>query len=176
MNRIVPVLVAASLAASGAALAQSTPNNNGLTTGIVPGTSSGAVTPGTGPSAAPVVGGAAAGIAPRGTPPTVGGTSMGEGMAPGAIPTMEGNQRQTNAGAPTNGGATVDTRNRMSQTPAPGANSFTVGQARARIQHDGFTQVNRLHKDRQGIWRGKAMKDGESVNVALDYQGHVVGQ
>ncbi len=170
MNRIVPVLVAASVAASGAALAQNTNtlDSNGNASVSGPGT----VAPGTGPTMnrAPVVGGAAAGIAPTGTPPTVGATSMGNGMTPGATPMMNGNQRQTP------GDTTANAPDRMNQAPVPGANSFTAGQARARIQHDGFTQVSGLRKDRQGIWRGKAMKDGESVNVSLDYQGKVFGQ
>lgn len=179
MNRIVPVLVAASLAASGAALAQNAPASNGLTTGIAPGTSSGAVTPGIGPNAArtglpPTIGGAAPGtapgIAPNGEPPTVGNTAIGGGMAPGATPTVNGNQRQTN------GSATANAAGRMGQVPVPGANSFTKGQARARIRNGGFTHVSRLHKDRHGIWRGTAMKDGQPVNVSMDFQGRVVGQ
>ena len=181
MNRIVPVLVAASLAASGTVLAQNTPNNNGLTTGLAPGNSSGAVTPGIGPGASPsgppptIGGGApgtAPGIAPNGAAPTVGNTAVGGGMAPDAMQTMNGNQRPIDGAAST----TANTQNRTSQAPVAGANSFTVGQARARIQHDGFTQVSGLHKDRQGVWRGKAMKDGQSVGVALDYQGKIFGQ
>ena len=60
--------------------------------------------------------------------------------------------------------------------PHPGANSFTEGQARSRIEDKGFSQVANLKKDDQGIWRGTAMKDGKQVNVALDYQGNVVAQ
>ena len=33
-----------------------------------------------------------------------------------------------------------------------------------------------LVKDDQGIWRGKAMKDGKEVPIALDYQGNVVSE
>jgi hypothetical protein len=58
----------------------------------------------------------------------------------------------------------------------PGANSFTQGQARARIQDHGFQNVTDLRKDRQGIWRGHATRDGKPVDVALDYQGNVVSQ
>ncbi len=179
MKRIVPVLVAASVAAYGTALAQTTPNNNALTTGIAPGNTSGAVTPGTGPNTrptgmSPTIGGAASGTAPGiaadGTPPTVGNTAVGGGMAPGATPMMNASQR------PANGAASANAQNGTNQAPVPGANSFTRGQARARIQHDGFTQVSGLHKDRQGVWRGKAMKDGQPVNVALDYQGKIFGQ
>jgi hypothetical protein len=57
--------------------------------------------------------------------------------------------------------------------PAAGANSFTAGQAKARIESRGYASVSGLAKDRNGIWRGKAMKDGKAVNVTLDYQGNV---
>jgi sporulation protein YlmC with PRC-barrel domain len=60
--------------------------------------------------------------------------------------------------------------------PLPGANSFTESQARERIEAKGFTSVTGLKKDDQSIWRGTAMKDGQTVNVALDYKGNVVAQ
>ena len=58
--------------------------------------------------------------------------------------------------------------------PASGANSFTEGQAKARIEARGYASVTGLAKDEKGLWHGKAMKDGKSTNVALDYQGNVV--
>jgi len=58
--------------------------------------------------------------------------------------------------------------------PATGANSFTMGQAKARIESRGYAQVSQLKKDKAGMWRGKAMKDGKPVGVAVDYQGNVV--
>ena len=63
-----------------------------------------------------------------------------------------------------------------SGAPHAGANSFTEGQARSRIQDRGFQNVTDLKKDEQGVWRGHAMKDGKQVSVALDYQGNVVAQ
>lgn len=60
--------------------------------------------------------------------------------------------------------------------PISGANSFTEGQARARMQDSGFAQVSDLKLDNQGIWRGKAMRDGKNVTVALDFKGNVVAQ
>ncbi len=65
---------------------------------------------------------------------------------------------------------------RTTEAPVAGANSFTEGQARARIEERGFAQVTDLKKDDKGIWRATAMKDGKSVAVALDYQGNIVGQ
>jgi len=58
----------------------------------------------------------------------------------------------------------------------PGANSFTEGQARSRIEAQGFKDVSELRKDEQGIWRGKAMRDGTSTNVMLDFKGNVSSQ
>jgi hypothetical protein len=61
-----------------------------------------------------------------------------------------------------------------SATPVAGANSFTEGQAKARIESRGYSNVSSLAKDDKGVWRGKAMKDGKEVNVSLDFQGNVV--
>lgn len=60
--------------------------------------------------------------------------------------------------------------------PVPGANSFTEGQARSRIESAGFSGVEQLQKDDQGIWRGRAMRNGHQVAVSLDYQGNVSAQ
>ena len=60
--------------------------------------------------------------------------------------------------------------------PVPGANSFTEGQAKSRIESNGFSNVTELRKDDQGVWRGKAMKDGRTVAVSLDFQGNVTSQ
>jgi hypothetical protein len=60
--------------------------------------------------------------------------------------------------------------------PVAGANSFTEGQAKSRIESSGYSNVSDLKKDDSGVWRGKAMKDGKSVNVGLDFQGNVVAQ
>ncbi|GLK85611.1 PepSY domain-containing protein [Ancylobacter defluvii] len=57
--------------------------------------------------------------------------------------------------------------------PAKGANSFTEAQATSRIEAKGFSNVSGLAKDKDGVWRGKAMKAGASHDVALDYQGNV---
>lgn len=60
--------------------------------------------------------------------------------------------------------------------PIAGANSFTEGQAKSRIESQGFTNVSGLTKDDQGIWRGKAAKDGRNVSVSLDFHGDVFAQ
>ena len=58
--------------------------------------------------------------------------------------------------------------------PASGENSFTMNQAKARIEARGYGNVSNLAKDDKGVWHAKAMKDGKSADVALDYQGNVV--
>lgn len=57
--------------------------------------------------------------------------------------------------------------------PMPGANSFTEGQARSRIEDAGFADVTELRKDEEGIWRGRASRGGTSQEVALDYRGNL---
>ncbi len=57
-----------------------------------------------------------------------------------------------------------------------GANSFTEGQAKSRLEGAGLKDVTDLKKDDQGIWRGKAMHDGKSVTVGFDYKGNIAAQ
>jgi len=56
--------------------------------------------------------------------------------------------------------------------PARGANSFTEGEARGRLERSGFQGVSGLTKDDGGVWRGTATKDGQTVQVWLDYKGN----
>ena len=58
--------------------------------------------------------------------------------------------------------------------PVAGANSYTEGQAKSRIETGGYTNVSGLKKDDQGVWRAKATKDGKSGDVSVDFQGNVV--
>lgn len=60
--------------------------------------------------------------------------------------------------------------------PLKGANSFTEGQAKDRALSQGLTDVGALKKDDDGIWRGAAMQDGKSVEIAVDFKGNVVPQ
>ncbi len=64
--------------------------------------------------------------------------------------------------------------NRQVTAPVGGHNSFTEGEAKSRIEKMGFTSVSNLIKDDNGVWRGKAMKGSQTVDVSLDYQGNVV--
>jgi len=68
------------------------------------------------------------------------------------------------------------TRKTDEGAPLKGANSFTEGQAKDRALSRGLTSVADLKKDGDGIWRGSAMQDGKSVQIAVDYKGNVVPQ
>ena len=85
----------------------------------------------------------------------------------------------TTVGPSTEGGQSavrVDDGTRTAATPQPGANSFTEGQARSRIEAAGFSNVTELQKDDQGIWRGRGMRNGQQVGVALDFTGAVTSR
>jgi hypothetical protein len=70
----------------------------------------------------------------------------------------------------------INTGDRVATAPVKGANSFTEEQARERIAARGFTGISRLTKDADGIWRGTALRGGQSVAVSLDYTGAVFPQ
>ena len=55
----------------------------------------------------------------------------------------------------------------------PGANSFTEGQARQHIAKAGFANVSGLSKGPDGVWRGNAVKNGQTMGVAMDFKGNV---
>jgi hypothetical protein len=60
-----------------------------------------------------------------------------------------------------------------SMTPVAGANSFTRSEAVKQIEAKGYTHVAGLKKDKDGVWRGTATKDGHSGPISVDYQGNV---
>jgi hypothetical protein len=101
------------------------------------------------------------------------GTTDRATMAPGTPTDRSG---PTTVGPTTEGGQSavrIDDGTRTTGTPQPGANSFTEGQARSRIEAAGFSNVSELQKDDQGIWRGRGMRNGQQVSVALDFTGAV---
>jgi putative membrane protein len=57
-----------------------------------------------------------------------------------------------------------------------GANSFTEGQAKSRLEGAGLTKVSELKKDDQGVWRGTAMRNGKPVKVGFDYKGNIAAE
>jgi hypothetical protein len=123
--------------------------------------------------------------APSNTPPaatapghTTTGAATNDSTRPGvavpAVPDTRSGATTPNRTTDSNAAARVDDGTRTATTPAEGANSFTEGQAKSRIEAAGFTNVSDLQKDEKGIWRGRAQQGSQQVSVALDYQGNVV--
>jgi hypothetical protein len=48
-----------------------------------------------------------------------------------------------------------------------------MGEAKSRLEKNGFANVSDLAKDDNGVWRGKAQKGGAATTVWLDYKGNV---
>lgn len=89
--------------------------------------------------------------------------------------------QQPNATPPANPNARTPAVNSPNSPPNPGApakgaNSFTEGQAKSRIEAKGFTNVTGLKKDSAGVWRGTASKGGKQQSVSVDFQGNVVAR
>ncbi len=106
------------------------------------------------PSAAPSAPGVNAG---PGVPPSAGVVNRNTGPAAAA-----GDRNQA-----------VATTTANAPQPAKGANSFTDGEARRRIESNGYADVTGLQKGTDGVWHGTAKKSGNSVKVWLDYKGNV---
>lgn len=60
--------------------------------------------------------------------------------------------------------------------PEAASNSFTEAQAKGHIENAGYTDVTGLMKGADGIWTAKAMKDGKSMDVSLDFKGAVTAR
>lgn len=135
-----------------------------------------ATSPGTSPMAAPAAG--AMGTAPTATGMgSTTGTAMGtpsgttrSGMVPGTTGMAAPGSRAAASG---NDNQAVATTAADAATPAHGANSFTMGEARRRITAKGYTDVANLKKDSGGVWRGTAQKSGSPAHVWLDYKGNI---
>ena len=66
-----------------------------------------------------------------------------------------------------------DSSHQQVNAPVVGVNSFK-GQARSRIEKMDFADITDLKKGDNGVWRGRAMKNGQMVDVRFDYQGNVI--
>ncbi len=112
-----------------------------------------------------LAGSALAQTAPAPTRPASPGTDSPTGSSNPAVNTGGNAPSAVNA----SGTATLVAMSALEK----GANSFTEGQARTRLEGAGFTNVTGLVKDADGIWRGTAMKDGKSMTVGFDYKGNI---
>ena len=102
------------------------------------------------------------------TPPASPGTGSPTGSSNPAVSTGGNAPSGVNA----SGTATIVAMSALEK----GANSFTEGQVRSRLEGAGFTNVTDLAKDGDGIWRGKAMRAGKSVMVGFDYKGNIAAE
>jgi hypothetical protein len=102
------------------------------------------------------------------TPPASPGTGGPTGSSNPAVSTTGNAPSSTNP----SGTANIVAASALEK----GANSFTEGQAKSRLEGAGLTNVTDLKKDDDGIWRGKAMRQGKSVTVGFDYKGNIAAQ
>jgi len=112
---------------------------------------------------------------------TQGGTTT---IAPAPVPGMSGNtvtgttpgvvsRNQGTAAASGDRNQAVATTAANAPQPARGRNSFSMGQARRKLEGQGFSNVTDLKKDAGGVWRGRGTKDGAAGAVWLDYKGNI---
>ncbi|MFZ0113359.1 MAG: hypothetical protein WAL15_03285 [Xanthobacteraceae bacterium] len=92
---------------------------------------------------------------------------------PAPAPAPVAPSSQDTAAASGNSNQTVATTNANAPTPARGANNFTEGEARSKIESNGYSNVSGLTKDDNGVWRGNAQKGSQQAQVWLDYKGNV---
>lgn len=109
------------------------------------------------------------GTSPNSPVPVLNAPASNSGAASGASP--GGNGGRVAAGDANN--QAVATTSANAPQPAHGANSFTKGEAQRRIAREGFQNVGDLSKDNADVWRGRAVKNGQSARVWLDYKGNV---
>ena len=57
--------------------------------------------------------------------------------------------------------------------PHAGPSSFTADDAKAKFESQGFREITELKKNNDGVWIGKAQRDGDSFEVALDFEGNI---
>jgi hypothetical protein len=57
--------------------------------------------------------------------------------------------------------------------PLSGANSYTEAQAKELLMKNGYTDIENLKKDENGIWRATAKKASVKSVVSVDYRGNV---
>ena len=115
-----------------------------------------------GPALAQTTGATSGGM----TGPSAGGTAASPPTS--GTPAVSSNR----AAASGNDNQAVATTNANAAGPAHGHNSFTRGEARRRIAAEGYSQVSGLRLV-QGVWQGRANKDGQTTSVWLDFKGNV---
>ncbi len=75
---------------------------------------------------------------------------------------------------PANGNEAVNPDGNMADaSQSAGSNSFTEDQARGHIGKAGYGEVTGLTKTSDGMWTGKAKKNGKTMDVSVDFKGAV---
>ena len=97
------------------------------------------------------------------------------GLSSAALAHAQGGAPHANPDAPQNS-PLKDPHSQKAGSPAAGRNSFTMGQAREHMEKAGFTGVTGLTKDHDGLWQGRARKNGHRVHIAMDFQGNVTSR
>jgi hypothetical protein len=108
--------------------------------------------------------------APTGTAPSR--MTTGTTATPAANSGSAADHDKNAAAASGNNNQAVATTSANAPAPAKGSNSFTMGEAKSRLEKNGFTNVGGLTKDDNGVWRGNAQKGGTTTTVWLDYKGN----
>ena len=101
-------------------------------------------------------------------------TVTGQPAQPGSNSGQEQGQSavtRPNTDAMPQGGTTGSVN--MNTRLEPGANSFTEGQVRSRLQEAGFKDIQGLQKGENGIWRAQVQHMGQQMTVGLDFKGNV---
>lgn len=57
--------------------------------------------------------------------------------------------------------------------PSSTGSVFTTDQAKSQIEAAGYSNISELRKNSKGVWQGKAVKDGLTVDITLDKAGNV---
>jgi uncharacterized protein HemX len=102
-----------------------------------------------------------------------GGVGLAQAQQANSTAQQAGNAAQHASDATKiNGNQAVATTSANSSMPAKGSNSFTMAEAKSRLEKNGFANVGNLAKDNDGVWRGQAEKGGNMTTVWLDYKGN----
>jgi hypothetical protein len=173
MKRTLITLALAAAAGTAGAQTVTTPPVGGATV-TPPSVGSGSVT--TPPVAAPAVNAPAvpsrsvgAGGAAVTTPPVSGATVMPPSAGSAGVTTPGVNP--PSASTPGVNSRSVSVPN-MANAPAL-PNASGSGNARAKIEADGYKNVQGLNRNPDGTWSGKALRGGAAVDVQVDARGRV---
>ncbi|WP_246694923.1 hypothetical protein [Methylobacterium sp. WL6] len=100
-------------------------------------------------------------------------TVTGQPAAGGVSSATSGGQNAVTRPNTDHANATVVTGAGANVKLERGANSFTEGEARRRLDQAGYHEVKNLKKDGDGIWRGDALMGSKPASVGLDFKGNV---